>query len=440
MPEDQEQLTDFLQAPDDPATDPLLGLDQESTDSASEIFARRELLKVGTVPEGDRIVGRNEEIKSVANELRHLAMGEPPNHVMIYGKTGTGKSLVSRHVVKRVIDSANARGINAGKVYVECKSKNTETRAARTLTQELNSRVDELLDDGESTIRVPRRGIGAGDYYEYLWEILDEYYDGIIVILDEIDKHNDSDDLLHELSRAREADHTDAHIGIVAISNKIQYRGRLNERVKSSMRNKDFIFEPYSASELVNIMEHRRDAFQDGVLTEGVIPKTADLAAQEHGDARKAIDVLRIAGEVAENENADQILDCHVEEAQTHAEVDRLTDLLKAHPPQAKFVLYSLVKLTNANDRNAFSTSDIYDRYNLVARDVGVDVLSFDRVYQILKESAFLGVTESQKISGGREGNYLDHTLLRDPDVVLTALLVNEDRLKKLEGDFTPPT
>lgn len=438
MTEDQERLTNFLQAPDDPATDPLLGLDQDPAESASRIFARRELLKVGTVPEGNRIVGRNEEIKAVANELRHLATGEPPNHVMIYGKTGTGKSLVSRHVVKRVIDSANARGVRAGKVYVECKSKNTETRTARIITQELNNAVNETLDEGESKITVPRRGIGAGDYYEYLWEILEEYYDGIIVVLDEIDKHNDSDEILHELSRAREASHTDTHIGIVAISNKIQYRGGLNERVKSSMRNKDFIFEPYSASELMDIMEHRRDAFQEGVLTEDVIPKTADLAAQEHGDARKAIDVLRIAGEVAENENAEQIIDRHVEEAQTHAEVDRLTDLLKAHPPQAKFVLYSLTKLTKSNNIQAFSTSDIYERYELVARDVGVDVLSFDRVYQILKESAFLGVTESQKISGGREGNYLDHTLLRDPDVVLTALLFNEDRLKKLESDFTP--
>jgi cell division control protein 6 len=442
MTDEQDRLTNYLQTPDDPATDPLLGLDDESSASTPDIFARRELLKVGTVPEFDRIVGRNEEMKDVATELRHLAKGEPPNHVIIYGKTGTGKSLVARHVVNRVINAANARDLRAGNVYVECKSKNTETRTSRTITRTLNTAIakDDRIDESvnESSIDIPRRGIGADEYYEYLWEILNEHYDGIIVILDEIDKLTDSDDVLHELSRAREAGHTDAYIGIVAISNKIQYNSDLNERVKSSLRPQDFIFEPYSAAELVDILDHRRDAFHSGVLTDSVIPRTADLAAQEHGDARKAIDVLRIAGEVAEKEQCEQVHAHHVENAQTRAEVDRLTELLKAHPPQAKNVLYALAKLTNAQPRETFSTSDIYDRYALVAADIGVTTLSFDRVYQILTESAFLGITESERITGGREGHYLDHRLLRDPDVVLTALLLEEDRLSDLEGEFSP--
>lgn len=42
--------------------------------------------------------------------------------------------------------------------------------------------------------------------------------------------------------RARESGKVDCHLGIVAISNKIEYRDRLNERIKSSLREEEFAF------------------------------------------------------------------------------------------------------------------------------------------------------------------------------------------------------
>ena len=289
MADDSSKLSDFNDRFEDPAEDPLFNFDDDDP-GRTEIFARKELLKVGHVPESARIVGRDDQIEAVAAELRPIVRGDPPNNVVIYGKTGTGKSLVARHVTERARRAAASNGVTAGTVYVDCAQHNTQTRVARTVTRSLN-------DPSETTFDIPRSGIGSGEYYDYLWEILDTVYESVIIILDEVDRL-EGDDILMQLSRARESGKADCHLGVIAVSNKIEYRDRLNERVKSSLREEEFVFQPYDANQLREIMEHRRDAFCDGVLSNDVIPLTAAVAAQEHGDARKAIEILRHAGEL----------------------------------------------------------------------------------------------------------------------------------------------
>jgi cell division control protein 6 len=424
MAEEPSQLSDFDDRFEDPAEDPLFNFDEDDPDRA-EIFARKELLKVGHVPESARIVGRDEEIEAVAAELRPIVRGDPPNNVMIYGKTGTGKSLVARHVTERAQRAAESNGVSVGTIYVDCAQHNTQTRVARTITRSLNS-------TDRTDFDIPRAGIGSGEYYDYLWEILDVAYESVIIILDEVDRL-EADDILMQLSRARESGKADCHLGVIAVSNKIEYRDQLNERVKSSLREEEFVFQPYDANQLREIMEHRRDAFYDGVLSEDVIPLTAALAAQEHGDARKAIEILRHAGELAERENVEAITEDHVRDAQEWAEIDRFEELLRGSTTQVKFILYSLALLTEENpDTDEFSTSRIYERYKETADKVDAKTLSEHRVYELLKEQAFLGVVESTRTGGGRgEGSYLEHRLVQNTGIVLKSVL-RDSRLEDL--------
>jgi cell division control protein 6 len=49
--------------------------------------------------------------------------------------------------------------------------------------------------------------------------------------------------------------------------------------------------------------------------------------------------------------------------------------------------------------------------------------LSGDRVYRLLKEQSFLGVTEAEHTGGGHgEGSFLKHRLVRDPQLIVEAL------------------
>ncbi|MBV0926414.1 orc1/cdc6 family replication initiation protein [Halomicroarcula limicola] len=390
-------------------------VDDPLFESGHRIFANKDLLKIGHVPEADRIVGRDEEISKLAKRLNGAVHGYSPENVMIYGKTGTGKSLVSKHVCQRAQNAAQD-DVEIGTAYIDCAEDNTETQAISSLAAKLN-------DESSTGITVPYTGLSTSKYYKLLWKTLDAQFDSVIIILDEIDLMND-DSMLMKLSRAEEAGKIDCSVGVIAISNKIQYVDNVNERVKSSFQHKELFFKPYDANQLREIMFNREDAFQDGILSEDVIPLSAAFAAQEHGDARKAIDILRHAGEVAYETGAEQVTEEHVRQAQQHAEKDRFRELVNGAPTQAKAALLALTELSvNSND-DAFLTSRVYDQYERICNHLDMDILSVRRFRDILKEQAFLGVVEIEKINKGSAGGiHLQNRLIEDPQVVRETIL-----------------
>jgi cell division control protein 6 len=393
---------------EDPAGDPLFA-------DTDPIFARKELLHVGHVPEENRIVGRDQEIESVAEEIGAIVRDDPPNNVMIYGKTGTGKSLVSRHVADRAKRAAQTNGVESDVVYVDCSEANTETRGARQIATELKNQTTYEQ-------RIPLRGVGSMEYYQHIWQILDRYFDAVLVILDEIDKLTDSN-ILMQLSRAREAGKTESYIGIIGISNKVQYRETLDERIDSSFGHRELFFHPYDAEQLQEIMRNRTDAFQPGVLGSGAIELCAALAAKKHGDARKAIDILKEAGELARRNDDAKITDEHIQQAQDVAEINRIEELTSGGTVHAKLALYSLASLVLVRSQDQYPTREVYERYEQMCEAAGYEPVTENGLYKQLKEQAFLGVIESNKTGGGRsQGSYLLHRLVTNPEHIVKAV------------------
>jgi len=395
-------------------------MDSEQTDNifrTGDIFVNRELLRVGHVPTLERVVGRDDEVTSIGQALGPATIGGPPENTIIYGKTGTGKSLVARCVSREAHSEAEINDITFQHAYVDCSDYQTETKASREMARQLAANL------GADT-NVPRVGIAAADYRDITWELLAEFaVDSFVVILDEIDKLDD-DELLRSLSRARESGKSATHIGAICISNKIEYRERLNERIDSSLQDNELVFDPYDAHQLREILTNRTDAFENGVLETDVIPKVAALSAKEHGDARKAIDTLYEAGRLAEKQGTEMVTVDHVDDAVTRAEVNRFEKLISGTTPHVKHILRALALLTADNpERDAFRTHRVYTLYVTLAEQEGSEPLSEDRVYRLLKEQSFLGVTESNHTGGGQSnGSYLEHRLLRNPEIVIEAL------------------
>ncbi|THE63161.1 AAA family ATPase [Salinadaptatus halalkaliphilus] len=386
------------------------------------IFVNKELLEISHVPDEGRIVGRDDEIGQLASAVNPAIFGQSPSNVLIYGKTGTGKSLCAKYVSNRLVDTAEEEGTEAAYVYVDCAQDSTETQTVQTIASSVNTE--------ETDIYIPDKGISTATYYKRLWRLLDQAYDVVLIILDEIDKLED-DAILMQLSRAGEAGKlTNCKIGVIGISNKIKYKDRMDERVKSSLCEREFVFPPYNATQLNDIMEARNDAFREGVLEEAVIPRAAALAAREHGDARKAIDILRYAGEIAQSTSAETVREEFVVQARERAEVDRFRELIRGSTPHSKHVLQALTVLSldhgspNADaPEQGFRTTRIYDVYEQICRQEGVESLSLRRVRDLLKEHAFLDVIEQSRHSGGSaEGSYTEHMLLEDPEVVKNVL------------------
>lgn len=394
--------------------------DSDDTDGIFEtgqIFANRELLRVGHVPDLERVVGRDEEVNAIGAALGPATAGGPPETTIIYGKTGTGKSLVTRCVTREARNKARSNEVSLQYAYVDCSDYQTETKASREMARG-------LADNLDTETEIPRVGIAAADYRDIVWELLDDLQvDVFVVILDEIDKLDD-DELLRSLSRARESGKVDAHIGAICISNKIEYRERLNGRLDSSLQDNELVFDPYDAGQLRAILQNRVDAFEDDVLDGDVIPKVAALAAKEHGDARKAVDTLYEAGRLAEKQGQEIVSIKHVDDAVQQAEINRFQKLISGTTPHVKHILHALALLTaNHPEQEAFRTYRVYELYSRIAEREDADPLSEDRVYRLLKEQAFLGVTESNHTGGGQgEGSYLEHRLLRDPEIVVRAL------------------
>jgi len=384
------------------------------------IFVNKELLEISHLPEEDRIVGRDEEIKQLANAVNPAIFGQSPSNVLLYGKTGTGKSLCAKYVSRQLVDTAAEEGINAAYAYVDCAQDSTETQSVQTIADSVNTE--------ENDIYIPDKGISTATYYKRLWRILDMRYDVVLIILDEIDKLED-DDILMQLSRAGEAGKIeDCKIGVIGISNKIKYKDRMDERVKSSLCEREFVFPPYDANQLNEIMSARSDAFREGVLEDGVIPRAAALAAREHGDARKAIDILRYAGEIAQSSDMKTVPEDFVVQARERAETDRFRELISGSTPHSRYVLQALTILSVDNADNSaedigFRTTRVYDVYEEICRQEGSESLSLRRVRDLLKEHAFLDIIEQTRHSGGSaEGSYTEHQLLEDPDVVQQVL------------------
>ncbi|MFD1600518.1 Cdc6/Cdc18 family protein [Halobellus rarus] len=394
---------------------------QSSLDSIWEsedpVFADKELLDIEHIPDEERIIGREDEISNLANSIHPAIRGGKPRNTLIYGKTGTGKSLVAKHVTQSAENFAHEQGTRLDRAYIDCTQATTETQVVIKLARIFN-RPD------ETDVSVPLSGLSTNAYYDRLWQILDTLHDVVIIILDEVDKLQENN-VLMQLSRAGEAGKIDScKVGILAISNKISFKDSLDERVLSSLQEREFIFPPYDANQLREIMRHRQDAFREGALTGDVIPLAAAFAAQEHGDARKALDILRNAGELAKDDDSDVVREEHVRNAREKADVDRFSKLLQDQPTQSKAAVYALSLLADGSKQEEFPTREIYERYEQLTESLDIDPLSQRRMSDRLNEQAFLdilGVTD--RVGRGRgKGMTNFYYLLEEPEVVQSAI------------------
>ncbi|KTG19118.1 AAA family ATPase, partial [Haloferax profundi] len=256
-------------------------------DTFETIFQNKDLLQIDHVPDSEQlIIGREDELNALANSLQPAIHGQKPNNVLLYGKTGTGKSLCSKFIVQQLVQAGVKQDSAIGVAYVDCLQDTTESAVIRAVGSAIN-------EPGVTDETFPSSGVSTAECYRRAWRVMDFLYDTVVIILDELDKMSDPNAVLMTLSRAVESGKlSNCNIGIIGISNKPRFKDQLNERARSSLCQRDFVFPPYDANQLREILTARLPAFKNGVVDDAVIPKVAALAAREHGDARKAIDIL----------------------------------------------------------------------------------------------------------------------------------------------------
>jgi cell division control protein 6 len=190
--------------------------------------------------------------------------------------------------------------------------------------------------------------------------------------------------------------------------------------VESSFDTQDIQPAPYSVQTLRKIMETRKSAFKPDVLTDDVIPKAAAIAGAEHGDARRAIRILRHAGEAAAKEDAELVTRDHIDIARREAEKNRFGETIQNATTHETLVLLAIANLTLAHDdRKEFKQSEVYDRYTEEAELVDTEPLSQRRVRDLVNDYALLDVLETEKRNYGKQsGIHRVIQILLDPEIV----------------------
>ncbi|MGC8566775.1 MAG: Cdc6/Cdc18 family protein [Caldisphaera sp.] len=372
------------------------------------VFKKREVLLPDYVPE--ILPHRDEEIKKVALTLSPSLRFERPSNIFIYGLTGTGKTAVTKYVLRKLEENAKEKGIRVGYIYSNVRHRETPYRILADIAEYFN-------------MRIPFTGLSTGEVYNRIVKKMSNIEGIFIIVLDEIDflVKKYGDDLLYNLTRINEQ-LVRSKVSIIGITNSVKMIESLDPRVKSSLSEEEIVFPPYDAQQLQDILYPRaKDAFVENALDEDVVPQCSALAAREHGDARRALDLLRIAGEIAERNNRNRVTNEEVMKARLEIERDRVSDVVKTLPLHGKLVMASILVGTSLG-KTYVTTGEIYEYYKKLVTSLGLEEVTLRRISSIISELDMLGIITGRIISRGRYGKTRVISLAADTNAILQAL------------------
>ncbi len=390
----------------------------ESLLAREPLFREKDVLRHSYTPEV--LPHREREVRLLASVLAPVLRGDTPSNILIYGKSGTGKSITSRFICGELHRTGVKMGIPVDTVFLNCEVTDTQYRVLQCLAKEF----------GE---RVPFTGWPTDKVYRTFVDAIDRRRRYVIIVLDEVDRlvANSGDSVIYNLTRIN-GELKNARVSIVGISNDLKFTSFLDARVQSSLSGEEIVFSPYDAGQLEDILEQRAGlAFKPGVLDEFVVGLCAALAAREHGDARRALDLLRVSGEIAEREGSERVVEGHVRRAKEKIETDHVVEAVRTLPTQSKLVLYAVVLLDEAGGGRRITTGDVYALYGRLCGRVGLDVLTSRRVSDLVLELDLLGILDTVVVSKGRYGRSRE-IVLDVPAVGIRLVLEDDVRLRSL--------
>lgn len=356
------------------------------------IFLDKSVLLSSYIPE--EVLYRGELLEEVANILAPALKLEKSSNLFIYGKTGTGKTLSVKHILQSMEIVAHKKSLPLKYIYINCKLKkvaDTEYRLIAQLIKEFGQ-------------EIPATGLPTDEVYTIFYSLLDKEKMMVMLVLDEIDQLTKKigDEILYNLTRIN-AELKNSQICLVGISNNLIFSENLDPRVRSSLSEEELVFPPYNALQIQDILRQRAiKAFKETALEPGVIEKCAAFAARDHGDARRAIDLLRVAGELAERSGIQKVSLLHLDEAERKIESDKIIYGATNQPKQFQSVLYAILLL--GMQKKCLFTGEIYEVYKSICKRCKLAVLTQRRISDMLAEMDMLGFINAKIISKGRYG------------------------------------
>ncbi|HZI70450.1 MAG TPA: AAA family ATPase [Nitrososphaeraceae archaeon] len=374
-------------------SDDLLDNIFEKAATVKALVKNRRTLTIDYVPE--KLPFRDEETKTIAQALSVVLREARPSNLLLFGKPGTGKTAVVKNVIERLRKKAKELEIDVIVPFINTKTANTAYKVLYEIAEDMG------INKVEKKLQVHFTGLSMGEATDRILDFIQKKKFHVILVMDEIDSLVDKngDDILYNFTRANERICEGGFISLIGISNSLTFKDKLDPRVRSSLSEEEMVFNPYTIEQLQRILSDRSKlAFNDDIISDAVINLCAAMAGKENGDARRAIDLLRVAAEIAERERVLKVEEKHIRLAQEKIERDTNYEVLKNSTTHTKLVIVAIIKSKNGN------TGEVYEIYSSLCTHSEQEPLTQRRITQIISELDQLGLITSNVVSQGRYG------------------------------------
>ncbi len=380
----------------------------DDAQSGKSLFKNREVLHFTFIP--DIILHRDEEQKKVTQSLLPLLKKSRPSNLLVYGKPGTGKTLVVKKVLDKIQERVKDNSFPIHLLYANSKEETTLYGLLVKLGRQLGLKDKQL----------PSTGLSISEVFNRIISTIEEKGLNTVFVIDEIDYlaelvSKSGKDVLYSLTRANER-LKKGTLTLIGISNDLTFKERLDPRVLSSLSEEEVVFTNYTVGQIKEILEERiKVAFIPNAVEQAAINLCAAMSGQEHGDARRAIDLLRVAGEMAEREQSDTVKEDHIRRASVKMEEDKETTALNSYPLHEKLLILAVMKASGN------TTGEIYHSYKNLCKTTRQKELTQRRITQMLSEIEMTGLISGKIIHQGMHGRTKKFTLTLNPDTVKKA-------------------
>ena len=335
---------------------------------------------------------REKQLSRIISHLSPVLDGAHPESALVYGPTGSGKTVSLIHVLSSFSEVSRRHEIKFSYRYIDLTSPKTYFGALNEVSMAL-----------DSSNRKYRKGIPIEYMQGKIKSAVSKYQGFLCLLIDEADNIRPNPDAFLTYLAKTLPRKVSCRIILILVTNRLDWERTLDPRILSFLKKTDIIFEPYDAVDLLEILKLRSDkALRIEKIDPVALKKIAAYASRETGDARKAVELLAKAVKVAE-ESSGFVSEKEVDIAERRLEVDKTMELVAALASQQRLALLSCYALFTKGIKRV-STGHVYEVYRNLCQKDSCQVLTQRRFSDMISFLDLYGLINARVVSMGRYG------------------------------------